>query len=593
MRSQNKTAFIELIGRIVEAPKNYYKDNDEYRVVYYPPPLIPPPVPPGVYNVTVKVFEYVLENSSWIPSANATVEVYYGTTTESEIHYTAITDEKGEANFTLEAGTWTFKAFKEGFAEAKVTAPIYNDTVIQLYLSPVPQPPPENRTYIPENVTVTFNVYDATNSSAIPDANITAVLIEPENSTYYGASFTAVTDSNGKATLELPIGRYNITVNATGYKLFQTTLLFDKDTIVNIPLIPEAINVTEYAKLEVRVFYADGKPYEGAHVEIRNATDNSLIAALATNSFGNATVTLPKNYDYNVTVKVYESLYNRSYENSVLVTLTQDTVVTFTVPWNSTQPPIYINATPYYWLTVQVVWANGLPFHGAVVEVYNYTSGSLIDRLVTNGTGTVNFLLPAFQEYIVWVNATNPYNTTQKFLGVYIINLTENFWLTVKLPWTPEQPELAKNYRVLVYAYDITDGSGIPGVTVVLRKGDVAWAAETNSTGYAELWVPFLGLYNVTGIHPDYQAVWRTIQVYENNTLINLPMSPVIIPPEIPPPPINGTEYPPIYINGTPYYWLSVQVLYSDGYPFHGRDQHYNSNRINQWYRVRALPNTC
>ncbi|RLB81445.1 MAG: hypothetical protein DRH17_09105 [Deltaproteobacteria bacterium] len=566
MRSQNKTAFVEIIAKIVNAPKNYYKGNDEYRVVYYPPPLLPPPVPPGVYNVTVKVFEYVLENSSWIPTANATVEVYYGTTTESEIHYTAITDEKGEANFTLEAGTWTFKAYKEGFTEAILTAPIYNDTVIQLYLAPVPQPPAENRTYVEENVTVTFNVYDATNGSAIPNANITLVFIEPTNSSYYGMTFSTITDSSGKAVIEIPIGFYNVTVNATGYRLFKAQYLFDKDTIVNIALVPETIDITQYAKLEVRVYYADGKPYTGAHVEIYNATDGSLIAMLATNSYGNATVLLPINQDYNVTVKVEEPLYNRSYVDSKIITLTQDTIVTFVVPWESPQPPTIINGTPYYWLTVQVVWANGLPFHGARVSVYNYTSGELIDSMVTNGTGTVHFLLPAFQNYVVWVNAVNPYNTSQTYDRIFILNLTDNRWITVELPWLPE--EISEKYRVLVYAYDVVTGEGVPDVTVILRKGDVAWAAETNETGYAELWIPFQGLFNITGIHPDYDVIWRNVQIYENNTLINLPMSPVIIPPELYPP-LNGT-YPPIYINGTPHYWLSVQVLWNDGYPFHG-----------------------
>jgi len=572
MRTQNKTAYLEIIGRITKAAYDYCKDNDEYRVVYYPPPLLPPPMPGGTFNVTVKVYEYVLSNNSWVPSANTPVEVYYGTDIESSrLVYTATTNESGAATFTLEGGTWIFRATKEGFAEAKVTAPIYNDTVIQLYLAPAPQPLPENRIYVKENVTVIFNVYDATDGSAIPNASITAVLVEPENSTFYGASFAAVTDSDGKASLELPMGRYNVTVNATGYRMFQSTLLLDKDKTVNIALIPEAINVTEYAKLGAWVFYADGKPYEGAHVEIRNATDNAPIAVLVTDSFGNATVLLPKGYDYVVAVSASEPLYNRSFSDSTTVTLTQDTIVTFTVPWNSTQPPTMINVAPYYWLSVQVVWSNGLPFHGATVEVYNYTSGHLIDRLVTNGTGTVYFLLPAFQQYIVWVNATNPYNATQNRQSIFVVNLTDNRWITIKLPWLPEEAELARQYRVLVYAYDVTTGEGVPNVTVVMRKGDVAWAAETNSTGYAELWVPFLGLYNVTGIHPDYQAVWRSVQIYENNTPVNLPMSPVLLNyTEVPPPPLNSTAYPPIYINGTPYYWLSVQVIYQDGYPFHG-----------------------
>jgi len=570
MRTQGKTAYLEIVGRITKATYDYYKDNDEFRVVYYPPPLLPSPVPSGTFNVAVKVFEYVLSNNSWVPSANACVEVYYGTDIESSrLVYTATTNESGVAVFTLEGGTWTFKASKEGFVEALVTAPIFNDTVINLYLSPVPQPPPESRTYVEENVTVTFNVYDATNGSAIPNATVTLVFTEPTNSSYYNMTFEAVTDASGKAVVEIPIGVYNVTVNATGYRLFKAQYLFDKDTVINIALVPEAINVTDYAKLEIRVYYADGKPYIGAHVEVRNATDGTLIAALATNSRGNATIILPKGYDYNISVSVYEPLYNRSFSDYKVLTLTQDTLVTFTVPWNSTQPPIIINGEPYYWLTVQVVWNNGLPFHGAVVEVYNSTSGELIDRQITNGTGIVPFLLPAFQRYIVVVNATNPY-TGQNYKTWFIFNLTDNIWITVRLPWPPEEAQLAKKYRVLVYAYDITSGNGVAGATVILRKGDVAWTAETNSTGYAELWIPFLGLFNVTGIHSDYQAVWRTVQIYENNTLINLPMSPVILPSEVPSPPLNGTEYPPIYINGTPYYWLSIQVLYQDGYPFHG-----------------------
>jgi len=102
-------------------------------------------------------------------------------------------------------------------------------------------------------------------------------------------------------------------------------------------------------------------------------------------------------------------------------------------------------------------------------------------------------------------------------------------------------------------------------------KGDVEWSAKTNSTGYAELWIPFLGLYKVIGIHPDYDDVERNVHIYENNTLVNLPMSPILLPPDILPP-INGTDYPPIYINGTPYYWLSIQAMYHDGYPFSGAE---------------------
>jgi len=574
MRSQNKTAFVELIGRIVYAPKNYYKTNDEYRVVYYPPPLLPTPIPPGTYNVTVRVFQYVTSNYSWIPSPNTTVNIYYGTE-ESELKYNVTTDSKGEATIMLNAGTWTFKASKPGFVDAKVTAPIFNDTTIQLYLAPVEQPRRNETTPISESVNVTFYVYDAITGRPIgglvngtPVAVITAFYISPINSVFYGFEFAYPVGANGRVSATLPVGTYWVKVNATGYKLFQAAYTFDKNTFLSIALIPESANLSQYAKLEVNVFYADGKPYEGAYISITNVSNNNLVATLVTDTFGNATMLLPINQQYNVSVVVNEPLNGRSYTNYTIVNLTKDTVVSFTVPWNSTQPPIYINGTPFYWLSVQVIWSNGLPFHGAIVEVYNATNEALIGRMETNGTGTVHFLLPAFQEYIIQVNATNPYNTSQTYFNAYIINLTDNRWLTIRLPWSPEEPGLANNYTVFVYAYDPVNGTGIEGVTVIMMKGDVAWFATTNATGYANLTVPFLGLYYVTGIHPNYYAVMRSVLIYDNNSIISLPMLRNYT--NIPPPPLNGTEYPPIYINGTPYYWLSIQALYNDGYPFAG-----------------------
>ena len=567
MQSQGKVAFIELIGKIVEAKEDYRKDNNEYRIIYYPPPTLPQTIPEGNFSVTVRVYEYDAETYSWRPSVGAVVTAYYGyEPTESRLSHTNVTDENGTAKFILPSGTWTFIASKEGYLSSVVTATIFNDTFINLYLSPAPKPGRENRTYVPANASVTFHVYNGENANPVANATVTARLIEPVNSTYYNMTFTAVTDSSGYAGMTLPLGRYEVTVNASGYKLFRSTYIIDRDVIINIPLVPETL--TDYAALRVIVIYSDWKPYEGAHVEVRNATDGSLIAVLATNSFGNASLTLPRNQKYNVSVHVVEELYNREYFDYEVINLTEDLSLVFVVPWNSSQPPIYVGKAMYYWLTVEVTWANGLPFHGAVVSVYNYTSGALISSMPTNGTGTVHFLLPAFKMYTVFVNATNPYNASQKFTGVYIVNLTDNRWITVKLPWLPEEAGLSRRYRLIVFAYDVSTGEGVEGVQVVVSRGETAWTARTNSTGYAEVWVPLTGLYNVTGIHRDYEPIYREVFVFENNTLVNLPLSPVLIPVEVPPPPINGTEYPPIVINGTNHYWLSVQVLWKDGYPF-------------------------
>jgi len=565
MRSQNKTAFVEFIGNIVYAPYDYYKTNDEYRVVYYPPPLLPSPIQPGTYNVTIRVYEYVLYNYSWIPAPNATVKIFYGTE-QSELKYNVTTDNHGVASVMLDAGTWTFIASKLGFVSANLTAPIYNDTTIQLYLAPYPEPNVNNSRILIDNVNVTVFVYDATTGRAVPGAGIVFQCVS--KGYVYGVIFRAGTGNGGTTTITLPIGTYLVTVNATGYRTFENVYIFDKNSYVGIGLIPESANLSNYAMLETNVLYSDGKPYEGAYVSITNVSNSALIVTLTTDSFGNATMLLPINQQYNVSVVVNEPLNGRSYRNYTVVNLINDTVVSFVVPWNSPQPPIYINGTPFYWLSVQVIWSNGLPFEGAVVEVYNATSEALIGTMTTDGTGTVHFLLPAFQVYIIQVNATNPYNTSQTYANSYTINLTDNVWLTVKLTWIPEEAGLANNYTMFIYAYDPVSGKGIDGATVLMLKGNDVWFGITNSTGYASLTVPFLGLYYVTATHPNYYAVMRSVLIFDNNSIISLPMLQNST--NVPPPPLNSTEYPPIYINGIPYYWLSVQALYKDGYPFTG-----------------------
>ena len=572
MNATGKVAFIEFIARITKAEADYVKHNNVHTIEYYPPPTIPSPIPvKGNASVIVRVYEYAqLEEGNFTrrPSVGAVVKAYYGYSTESKLAYTNVTDENGTATFVLPVGTWTFVASKPGYLDDLSITTVYtNNTPVILLLSPISKPSRENRTYVYVNATVTFHVYDGRNANPVPNADVTARLIEPTDSPYYNETFTAVTGTSGLATMKLPLGRYEVTVNASGYRLYHSHYIIDRDPMtVNIALVPETL--VNFGSLRVIVIYSDWKPYEGAHVEIRNATDGSLLAMLSTNSFGNATVTLPLYQEYNVSVHVVERLYNREYFDYEVVNLTEsDIAVPFVLPWESPQPAI---EGKYYWLTVQVVWANGLPFHGAEVSVYNLTTGYLVDRSVTNGTGTVHFLLPAFKTYKVVVNATNPY-TKDMYMNTFMLNLTDHRWITVRLPWTPpETVPVSKKYRLIIYAYDITTGEGVKDVHVVVNKGGTgtAWTTITNSTGYAEVFVPFTGLYNITGIHRDYEPIFREVYVVRNDTTVNLPLSPVLIPAEVPPPPINGTEYPPIVINETNYYWLSVQVLWSDGFPF-------------------------
>jgi len=125
--------------------------------------------------------------------------------------------------------------------------------------------------------------------------------------------------------------------------------------------------------------------------------------------------------------------------------------------------------------------------------------------------------------------------------------------------------------NVTVYAYDVINGSGVANVTVVFEKGNLSWSVVTNDTGYAEISLPALGLYSISGSHSVYNAIPRRVQIYNNSTVITLPMVPTSAS-GIPLPPLNDSINAPIEINGTQYYWLSLQLLYSDGYPF------YNAN---------------
>jgi len=551
MRS-GTTAYVEVVGRIVNATYNFFKYNDEYRVVYYPPATVAPSIPEGNYTVTIYVFEFSSKEYRFVPSAGALVRVLRG----FEEVFRGYTNASGVVATTLSSGTYTFEASKPGFKSCSTTLTVVSNTIVNLYLAPVEKPLPPTPT--PVNVTVKFFVYNATSGMPVANALVSATLVEPLNSSYYGMSFTAYTNGDGWATIVLPMGRYRVEVSAAGFEKFVNTYLFDSDAVVNVPLVPTGL--VGYYTLTVLVFYKDMRPYTGANVTVVNG---GVSLALQTNSFGNATFVLRGGVEYRVTVSVAERVYNRSYTETKTVLLDGSKLIAFVLPWESgVAPP----QQGLYWLAVQVLWANGLPFHSAEVSVYNYTTNALIDRGLTNGTGIAWFLLPAFKLYTVRVYAVNPYNTSQVHVVYIVLNLTENKLVGIRLPWLPQEAELAQRIRLVAFAYDALTGSGVADAIVVARRGDLVWSAKTNEAGFADLWLPYTGWFNVTALHPKYMAVWRTIVVVENNTRVNIPMTPAatrVLPP------INGTYMPPVYIDTAPHWWLSVQVLWSDGFPFH------------------------
>jgi hypothetical protein len=55
---------------------------------------------------------------------------------------------------------------------------------------------------------------------------------------------------------------------------------------------------------------------------------------------------------------------------------------------------------------------------------------------------------------------------------VYIVlNLTENKLVGIRLPWLPQEAELAQRIRLVAFAYDALTGSGVADAIVVARRG--------------------------------------------------------------------------------------------------------------------------
>jgi hypothetical protein len=309
----------------------------------------------------------------------------------------------------------------------------------------------------------------------------------------------------------MPAGNYTVTVR-----------VFEYDS--------KASKFVPSPSATVRIYRGSAKVFEG----LTNST-GALEVVLAGGTY--TFTTSKKGFtDYNTTVTIVENAVVNLY--------------------------LYPPLVDRYWLDVRVLWANGKPFSDALAQVYNSTSGALVDERRTDAVGLARFLLPKYN-YTLRVYAVNPYNTSQVYDKNFTVSLTKNAEVTVALPWAP--PE-AVSYRLIVFTYDAMTGEGVANVTVVVRRGGLAWASVTNSTGFAEVWLPYLGWFNVTGVHERYAVIWRTITIVENNTRVNLPLAPI---PTNVVPPLNGTAPGPVYVNATPYWWLSVQVLWADGFPFH------------------------
>jgi len=140
---------------------------------------------------------------------------------------------------------------------------------------------------------------------------------------------------------------------------------------------------------------------------------------------------------------------------------------------------------------------------------------------------------------------------------------TNNMKIAVYYPPSNLPYGISETHTVTVFAYDARTGDGVSGVTVTLSTPDGGyWFGTTNSTGYATITVPYVRFYNVTVTSTTYNAPPMHVYVYKDGTVL-VPLVPASIPTN---PPANGS-YSPISIGGNDYYWLSIFVSYSDGFP--------------------------
>jgi len=236
----------------------------------------------------------------------------------------------------------------------------------------------------------------------------------------------------------------------------------DEATVVYYPPPPIIEEYGKNASLQVHVYNAlNGSAIQGATVRLYNDT---VSYEKTTNSTGWASFVIPAQL-WNLLVQA-EGYYNYSTKLYVYTNMTFNVALVpksiplpegngsveippgVSPPLNNTNPPITVrvgNKTYYYWwLSVQVIYQDGAPFHGALVTIRNATDNSILFQKETNGTGFVHFLVPNGAQLIVEVNATNPNDPNQTFYESRMFTITHHTWLVFKLAWQSKyyEPEV-------------------------------------------------------------------------------------------------------------------------------------------------------
>ena len=275
----------------------------------------------------------------------------------------------------------------------------------------------------------------------------------------------------------------------------------DRKTVIYYPPGTLVGLYEQPAGLQVYVYDAfSGSAIEGATVKVYNDTTTY---EQTTNSSGWASFDVKVglwNIEVNKTgYHTYSTqlfVYNNMTFNVALVPEEAEISPGVTPPVNGTSPnypPVVYNNETYWWLSVQVLWNDGMPFHGALVTVKNLTDGNILFQQETNGTGFVHFLILNGTPVRVEVNATNPLNATQTFYAYKDVNMTQHFYFPFRLNWTSEY-----------YEAEVM----LAGLKVVIHRGQGYFFGNVSHLVELQLWTntPQTVTVNVTLVNADTNA---------------------------------------------------------------------------------------
>ncbi|RLI87913.1 MAG: hypothetical protein DRP01_00840 [Archaeoglobales archaeon] len=324
----------------------------------------------------------------------------------------------------------------------------------------------------------------------------------------------------------------------------------------------------------VDVFTRD--PISGAEVSIWSSPDQSDLQSDTTDG-GYVEFTVYGNRSYTVRVEkdgylpAQETFYIYSLPMTYRVYMWPETIPPVPPPpgSNMTEPP---PAEGYYVLGVQVLWNDGVPFHGANVTVYEGTTK--LASLLTNGTGYVYFYLTPNKTYTVTINATNPNNTTQTWSTQFDVYLDACYLFVRKVPWN----SVGIVYRTLhVYVKDAINRTAIERALVHLEMINGAYDLynTTDANGHCSFNIPMYEVYNVTAYKSGYYNASQTIFFLNESVPLIIYLYPkstdgVCVEIIEPPPNSNYTHapYPVKLCNGTILMVLAVQTIFNTSAPF-------------------------